>query len=474
MAKLKKPLDPIAVQEADDHFYSHHPELIDANGKRIPLSPTDSKHDGLRREWRATYLRNGGQSEGRFGANPLQPVCIPCQKAAAARQAAAAQEARERKQKGPPIGTLKVHWSKPKVTPDHNLSFPPASPPTDAIPALAKVELIADTTNVPDGTSASMTIYHAATGTAVPNGAFAGLEVRGNKVVADTGKLPEWVFDAAADLWDPWDKPYYYFSCSVDYQSLLEETPKDFVGREADCLRLLYWHECIAETNDLKGVLPECNTVAGLLNAVANSNAHVQDVKFKKVTLPQYGSLLRNTYVVHQASHGNVLNRKDNKGIKADDPGECLYDKGAWRGVVKMTLSPARIGDAQIATALDFPSTPKYLYYASTCLTGWEPSFANAMIARGTRNVIAFRCCIPDSEAPIMAEQFYTRWARTYALNPDKVPECFFKAGADHYARMKPILFGPGIKSKSLLELAAKAVRDVAVGIAHDLKELFR
>ena len=83
------------------------------------------------------------------------------------------------------------------------------------------------------------------------------------------------------------------------------------------------------------------------------------------------------------------------------------------------------------------------------------------MIARGTRNVIAFRRTIPDDEAPQMARKFYTRWANTYKLNPEKIPECFFKSGADHYSNMKPILYGAGggaIQDSGLSPLAIAAI----------------
>jgi hypothetical protein len=357
--------------------------------------------------------------------------------------------------------SLTVQWSKPKVTPNHNSSWPPASPPTDSIPAEALVVLQADTTNVPDGVGASITIYGGAGNVET----LAKLEVRGGTVVDPaTGKPPQWRARAKHNLWNPWNKPFYNFSCEVDYQGLSSSTDKE----KKPPLRLLYWHMCVAESSTLAGVLPECNSVAGILNGVADSKAKVQNLTTENITLAQYGSLLRNTYVFHQASHGNALKRSDGSSIPEDDPGESKYRKAEWRSVVHITPGP-RFGDAEVKTKASILSVPKYLFYSSTCLTGWEPSFANAMIARGTRNVIAFRRTIPDDEAPEMAKKFYKSWAKTN-LNPAKIPDCFLKAGADHYKNMKPILYGAGGRAieesgLSTLEKAAIAVAIVAAGV---------
>jgi hypothetical protein len=237
---------------------------------------------------------------------------------------------------------------------------------------------------------------------------------------------------------------------------------------------VLYWHECIAETSTLAGVLPECNTVGALLNGVPHSKANIQNLTTVAIPFAQYGSLLRNTYAVHQASHGNALKRSDGSAIPDNDPGESKYTKSAWRSVVHIGPSP-RFGDAQVAAAASIPSTPKFLFYSSTCLTGWEPSFANAMIARGTRNVVAFRRTIPDSEAPVMAKKFYTAWANTYKLDPEKIPECFFKAGSDHYSNMKPILYGPGGGAiLSTWQKVGKAISSLASGLVNGIAGLFK
>lgn len=470
MSDLKRPLDPAAVKAADDAFYAAHPEFVGPDGKRIPLSATDPAQAALRREWRNAYVAAGGPVEGGESNKPpgggTEP-CPPCNhpggggdKPPGGGTGPGPGPDKPNDKPGKPTPTLTVRWSKPEVTPDHNSSYPPATAPTDVVPAEAKVQLIGETTNVPDGTSATMTIYHCATGAQVPEAAFSGLEVRGGKVVvASTGQPPEWFFDARHDLWAPWNKPWYFFQCDVAFEGLSKQTPRDFAKQAGDCLRLKYWHPCVCESSTLSGVLPEVNTVSGILAKVPHSAAHVENITSPDLSRANYGSLIRNSYAFHQASHGNALKRSDNSGMPDDDPGDSKYTKSEWRSIVHMTPSP-RFGDLQIGATGSFPSMPRYLYYASTCLTGWEPSFANAMLARGTRNVLAFRCTIPDAEAPALAKKFYTRWAAAQ-LDPSKIPDCFFKTAPDHHKNMKPILYGAGGgHTKGFVENAVDTVVD--------------
>jgi hypothetical protein len=456
MSKLPN-LNRAGVQKADADLYAAHPEL---NGRKLSLGPEDRE---LRREW-LKYYTSASQSlsASKPGPGKVKQAFLICPTA----KPPTPPQPQPTKQ---PIPTLKVRWSKPKITPNHNSSFPPKTPPTDTIPEEAKVQLLGETTNVPDGITASMTISHSHTGSTVTDGNITGLIVRGGKVLDPaTGNAPEWVFEAKHILWDPWDKPYYFFNCKVEYEGLSEDTPKDSKGHEAECLRLAYWHNCVAESSTLTGVLPECTSVAAILNGVAHSKALTQNLTTENVALDRYGSLLRNTYVFHMASHGNVLDRATGTGIGNSDPGETAFNKSEWRSVVHIAPAP-RFGDAQVMNLASIPSVPKYLFYSSTCLTGWESSFADALISRGTRNVLAFRRSIPDSEAPVMANKFYTRWAKTYKLDPSKIPECFFKAGADHYHNMKPILYGAGggaIKGGfSALEIASIAVAGIVGGV---------
>jgi hypothetical protein len=468
MSTLRRPLDPSAVRCADDQFYARHPEMVNGDGSRQPLDATHPAQAGMRQEWHQLYVAQGGPlDEPEPACAPDDPV-QPCPFAAAA-AGATAPPAESSPAPAAPTPTLTVRWAKADVTPDHNSAWPPASAPTDTVPEEAKVKLLADTTNVPEGTAASMTIHVCQTGAQVPDAGFPTLVVRGNKVVDPiTGTEPEFTFDTRHAMWQHWAAPYFYFACSVDHAGLSRETPRDHKANAAACLRLKYWHVCTAESSTLSGVLPECNTVNGILNGVAHSKSTVQNLTVVNIPLAQYGSLLRNTYAFHQASHGNALKRSDNSSIPANDPGND-YTPSEWRSIVHITPVP-RFGDAQIGAAASVPSTPRYLFYSSTCLTGWEPSFANAMVARGTRNVIAFRRTIPDSEAPEMARKFYNCWAQTNRLDPEKIPDCFLKAGADHYTNMKPILYGAGATTitggsgLSPLAVAAIVVGAVAVG----------
>jgi len=484
VSDLARPLDPAAVKAADDAFYANHPEFIGPDGKRIPLSATDPAQAGLRREWRNAYVAAGGPVNGGDSNKPpgggAEP-CPPCPNhppggGPGGGGGTDPNTPPPGNQPGKPVPTLKVRWSKHWVTPDHNSSWPPASAPTDVIPEEAKVELIGETTNVPDGTAATMTISHCQSDMDVPDGAFTELEVRGGKVLdKETGKPPVFVFDASHKMWDIWSRPWFRFRCDVAYEGLSEATPRDYAKQAAACLRVRYWHVCFAETGDLTGVLPEANNVSGILNGVAHSNAMVQATPVKNTPLPDYGSTLRNTYAFHQASHGNALKRSDNSGMPDSDPGETKYNKAEWRSIVHITPSP-RFGDAQIGTEAAVPSVPRYLYYSSTCLTGWEPSFAEAMMARGTDYVLAFRVTIPDAEAPDLARKFYTRWAG-FKLDPSKIPDCFFATAQDHYKNMKPILYGAGggaIKPPpGILESIGNALSDLGAAIADTLSDWF-
>ena len=60
----KRPLNQAAVKAADDDFYAAHPEMVDAGGKRIPLSSSDPSQAGMRSEWMDYYLAHGGEVEG--------------------------------------------------------------------------------------------------------------------------------------------------------------------------------------------------------------------------------------------------------------------------------------------------------------------------------------------------------------------------------------------------------------------------
>lgn len=460
MSRLSRPLNHSAVSAADDEFYQRHPEFIQEDGTRVPLDDNDPAQANLREEWRELYLANGGELEEPEpdDDNEVDQTSESC-------------PSHEEEEVVEP--TITARWSKESVTPDHNSTYPPATPPTDTIPDEAQVECIVETTIVPDGTSATIEIRHCHTDSIVHNGTFRNLEVQGNRVIdVDTNQPLVWVFRADHQPWDPWDKPFYYFKVTVDYQDLEEETEKDFESNETDCLRVIYWHCCVAESSSLAGVLPECNTVQGILNGVAGSKAAVQDITNINEPLNRYGSLLRNTYVFHEASHGNVQNRSTGASISSvtsSQPPDDVANPSEWRSVVSIT--PTRFGDTEIANDASVPSVPRYLFYSSTCLTGWESSFADALIKRGTRNIIAFRRTIPDSEAPVLARKFYNCWAGTYNLNPEKIPDCFFKEAADHYDNMHPVLFGQGggkIEEEEGLSagaIAAIAIAAVVVGV---------
>ncbi len=73
------PLNSGASQKADDEFYALHPEFVNPDGTRIPLSGTDPAQEGLRQEWLALYQKNGGKVSGQPEApKPPQKPDQPC------------------------------------------------------------------------------------------------------------------------------------------------------------------------------------------------------------------------------------------------------------------------------------------------------------------------------------------------------------------------------------------------------------
>ena len=133
-------------------------------------------------------------------------------------------DSKEEKVKEP---TIKASWAKERVTPDHNSKWPPATPPTDTVPDEAKAEMVVDTTEVPDGTTASITVCQCLFELPISGGSISGLVVRGNKVVDPaTGKRPFFVFTHEHWIYAPWDMDLYYFQVTVDYQGLWAETEK--------------------------------------------------------------------------------------------------------------------------------------------------------------------------------------------------------------------------------------------------------
>lgn len=82
--RAKRPLNPDAVQAADNDIYAKYQDdprpnaLYDADGNRRPLSATDPTQAAARREWMLMYAAKGGQLEtpdaiATQPGNPVQP-----------------------------------------------------------------------------------------------------------------------------------------------------------------------------------------------------------------------------------------------------------------------------------------------------------------------------------------------------------------------------------------------------------------
>jgi hypothetical protein len=349
-------------------------------------------------------------------------------------------------------GEVRARWSKPRVMPIHNHTFPPATPPTDAIPENCQVELMVDTQGVADGTPARIEILHAQSGAVVSNGELDNLEVRTDRVVQPTtGERPQWTFEAKHGPWEIWDKPLFYMVAHVG-ESQQGESPHD-LDAEEDLLRvcpvLVTISDAIADTPAGGGLTTRDEMYEiGDMEKLDPARG-IYSVPFNQANVPTalWGSVIRNAYAYHQTSHGDVRCRVDgaqfNSNAAGDEPTVCPNNPAhAGRSVLFIGDTP--IGDAEASNAVDVPSVPRYLVYINTCVAGYEPSFANAFLARGTRNVIAFQKYIPDDDAREMARQFYRKWTQIFRCDPDKIPEVFCSVSPPFIRSMKPVLFGDG------------------------------
>lgn len=389
-------------------------------------------------------------------------------------------------------------WSKEMVTPDHNptqadsaltnalalrlmwirdLAAPPGGVP---LPEEGKVQALVELTNVPDDVEAEIEVYRCGSDEAIPDSKIAALTTKDNKVIdPDTGEPPLLAFQAAHCPWDPWDKPYFYFKTKISYQSLEAQSTSDREGKPKECLRLAYWVVALAGAKDLlPDTLNECNDLVGIVTKLDHCKATSRDYDYKIVPLDQFGSELRNTYAYIQSSHGNVQHRTDGTAVDLKTMGDPpdKADPAVYRSTVSMTTVVGRFGDVQIRNTDDIVSVPRYLFYSSTCLTGWEPSFSEAMIERGCMYVLAFRRTIPNSEAPECSKKFFKLWVETYKMDPAKIPDCFDQVAPDHYDNMKPVLFsaagerrgapGGGLSAGEIVAIVVAAVIVGAVVVA--------
>jgi len=371
--------------------------------------------------------------------------------------------------------TIAAKWSKSEVTPDHNGAFPPATPPTDTVPEECKAKMLVTTTEVPDGTPATINVHHHG-GARV--GTIDKLEVKGGKVVVKaTGEEPEWVFEARHQPWKTYATPFFYFHVTVSFKGLQATTPKDPKKQEAECLRAIYWHTCVADlradANDGLTTGAEMVEIAGIMVKNKHHKVLQQGFNQRTVAVNLWGSVMRNSYAYHQASHGDIVDRTTGAQLNPGNKNPPTNKVGNWRSVV--CLGNTNLGDAELSQKANVPSAPCYLAYLDTCVAGWEPSFANAFLNRGTRNVIAFRMYIPDNAARRMARDFYKKWCGTHKCNPDKIPAVFFEVGAPYYGSMRPVLFGQGggaIKSPAMqaAEAVAKAISNAVKSITDLLK----
>lgn len=349
----------------------------------------------------------------------------------------------------PEDATLTARWSKSEVTPNHNSQWPPSDAPYDAVPEEAKVRMIADTTHIGDGTPATITIHHCLTDALIPEGVVDGLEVCGNQVVdryqpcGDFEASPNIVlcencahYDAVADRctgaspfgtgWTPpgrgraalvcpgyADKPFVqccncaHFEPSPTRPTLLGTCTSDAPWQGST--------EQGAASRKLCGSFSPSSEPMGL-EPVTGGSLNSTACEENPVTTAQWGSLVRNTYVYHQTSHGTAQNGGS------------------------IALGHVLIDAADVSDTAAVPSVPRYLVYLNMCLAGKKPDLAKAFINRGTYRVLAFRVSIDDNCSIAFAKDFYETW-RDYGFDPMKINQTFFETTAPYTEQLEPKLF---------------------------------
>jgi hypothetical protein len=345
-------------------------------------------------------------------------------------------------------GAVRARWSKSEVLPVHNVGFPPATPPTDTLPDDATVELLVDTQGIPDGTTARLDIINAQSGKVVAS--LDGLELKGDQVIdPNTGVRPVFTFEAAHEPWDVWDKPLFYIAADVG--GARGESFHD-VATEEGLLRVrpmfVTIADAIADTPAGGGLstVDEMYELGEIQRTDPTRGVYLMPINRRQVRISEWGSVIRNTYAYHQTSHGDVQCRIDREQFKAgvdDLPTVCPKDPSHPPRSV-LYIGDTAFGDVETLTIAGVPSVPRYLAYINTCAAGFEPSFADALISRGTRNVVAFRKYIPDDDAREMARQFYRKWSRVFRCDPEKIAQVYYSVSPPYFRSMRPVLYGPG------------------------------
>jgi hypothetical protein len=142
----------------------------------------------------------------------------------------------------------------------------------------------------------------------------------------------------------------------------------------------------------------------------------------------QWGSLVRNTYVYHAASHGC-------KVLTLDDSQE--------RSSLCVCYLTGIVYSKHVADAGILPSAPRWLGYFNCCHSGATVDLADSFLARGTEYIIGFEVAIPDSDARELSRVFYTDW-EAHRFDPEKIPSLFAKHSPWFEPMMKPILYSKG------------------------------
>ncbi len=221
------------------------------------------------------------------------------------------------------------------------------------------------------------------------------------------------------------------------------------------------------------GELSDCDVYHHVTHGNVRCSSHKVRLASMNIAIPRYPSACRHekkdvarleveeqTICSETAFNAEALTKWATKSFVAHD--------AFWhtlRSVIQWTVDDDDSSQdieftyEQVQRALRTP--PRVLAFFSSCLVGWEKSFAKLFIDKGTPYVIAFRSRYETAQALEFADVFYGTWRR-YEFDPEGIVPAFSLA-AHARPHAEPVLF-----------TKAEIVRAFATSMAPDSGEFHR
>ncbi len=458
--------------------YCDHPEC-DLHTEEVPSRAVDnrrtkSKHERKKKD-KKTKLADAKLSNATFTSESSTKLLVECMRGEGA--------------------IVACHWLGDKVLPVRNPAWPEDAEIedvlADTLPAESKAQMRVITRGVPNGTAATIRVYHvdydpetdvsrAAYDLPSPDSPLddprqllEGLVVRNDAVVRPDGSLPFFAFDGPTASWTVWKCAGFRFEVTLSFGGL-----SDSSDDHGSVVRLLGHHVLLADLSDGRdkyGTYTNEGEASAVRSEIVGDHvAKVVGCPHNVIPLNLWGSLFRNTYSVLNVSHGYVYERatplsatSTYEGVPTELAfGEGMLRDHRWappverqpelRSVVRYggpnnkNYAPysakqsreisktTRFGDESILDVDAVPSVPQYLWMMTSCRTMAEPSLANALHLRGTWFVIGWIFAAAADECRKATTGFYREWTAA-GCDPDLIPRLFL----DHFGpfgERKPVL----------------------------------